>query len=70
MGEGAFMPILQTKKLHSERLSMLAQDTQEWALGHELEGIYVQAWLLALAWPERGGGDASLRSVIPGAKRF
>lgn len=64
------MPVLQTKKLHSERLSILAQDTQEWAPGHELEGIYFQTWLLALAWPEPGGGDASLRPVIPGAKWF
>lgn len=62
------MPILQTKKLHSERLSMLAQDT-EWAPGHELEGIYFQTWLV-LAWPEPGRGDASLRPGIPGAKWF
>lgn len=47
---------------------MLVQDT-EWALGHELEGIYFQTWL-ALAWPEPGRGDASLRPGIPGAKWF
>lgn len=30
MGVGATIPILQRRKLYSERLSMLAQGTQEW----------------------------------------
>lgn len=35
-------------------------------LGYELEGICFQTWLLALAQPKPGGGDASLRPGIPG----